>query len=353
MTTHTRGHPRTSEAQGPATDPGLAAQLADWVSAGIITREQADRIAAHERSRGVRQPAPLAVHGSLLAEALGYVGGVIILVAAVLLATEFWDDLGTAGRLAVVGAAAATMFVAGIALPERAGDPGRRLRAVLWAGATGAFAGFAGLFTSDVLDLSENDVALTTAAVTAAAALTLWWLRPTILQHLVVVLALAATASATVARISDADYLPGAGAWAVGVAWFLLASGGRLRPRRFALGVGATIAVLGALMTLPTDVGIVLTLATAAAVVAVAVVMTDLVLLAVGAVGLLFALPITVQTWFGGTFAAPIALLGAGLVLVVAALWIAQRKHRPGHADATPGVAPPGASMRGEGSDDG
>jgi hypothetical protein len=344
MTTHARGHTRTSAAQGPAADPVPAVELADWVSAGIITQEQADRIAAHERSRGTRQPTPLAAPPSLLAEALGYVGGVIILVAAVLLATEFWDELGTAGRLIVVGAAAATMLVAGIAVPQRAGEQGQRLRAVLWAGATGAFAGFVGMLTSDVFDMSENDVALTTTALTAAAALTLWWRRPTLLQHLVVVVALAATASATVARISEADYLPGAGAWAVGVGWFLLASDGRLRPRRFALAIGATIAVIGAQMTLPTDGGIVLALATAAAVVTVAVVMTDLVLLAVGAVGLLLALPVTVQTWFGGAFAAPIALLGAGLVLVGAALWIARRKHRPGHADATPGVAPHGAS---------
>lgn len=344
MIVHTRRHPGTSAARRPGPDPVPTAQLTDWVSADIITQEQADRIAAHERSRGARQPTSPAAPGSLLAEALGYVGGVIILVAAVLLATEFWDDLGTAGRLAVVGAAAAAMFVAGIAVPQRAGEQGSRLRAVLWAGATGAFAGFVGLFASDVLDMAENDVALTVTAVTAAAALTLWWRRPTILQHLLAAVALAATAAAAVARISDADYLPGAGAWVVGVVWFLLAFDGRLRPRRFALATGAAIAVVGALMTLPTDGGIVLMLVTAGAVVALAVALTDLVLLAVGAVGLLLALPITVETWFGGTFAAPLTLLGAGLLLVVAALWIARRKHRPGQRDTASGITPHRAS---------
>lgn len=322
-------------------------QLAEWVSADIITQEQADRIASHERARGT-PPRPRS--GSLLAEALGYVGGVVTLVAAVLLATEFWDELGTTGRLTVVGAAAATTLVAGVAVPQRAGEQGRRLRAVLWTGATGAFAGWTGLFTSDVLEMAEDDVALTTAAVTAAAALTLWWLRPTLLQHLVAVVALAATVAAAVARLSEADHLPGFGVWALGVVWFVLASGGRLRPRRFALVTGAAVGVVGVLATLPTDSGIVLTLATTGVVVALAVVMRDLALLAVGAVGLLLALPIIVQTWFSGTFAAPLALLAAGLVLVVAALWIARRKHAPERADATSGVVSAGSIDRGRGS---
>jgi hypothetical protein len=308
---------------------------------GVITQEQADRITAHELSQAARQTTP-AANTSLLVEALGYVGGVIILVGAVLLATEFWDELGVPGRLAVVGGAAAVMVVAGLAVPQRAGEQGRRLRAVLWAAATGAFAGFMGLLSSDVLDLFGDDSALLTSAATAAVAVLLWWLRPTNLQHLVAAVALAATVATALAKISDAEYLPGTGIWAVGLVWFLLALGGVLRPRRFALTLGSAVAIVGALllMVMSDDAGIALTLASAAAVVAMAVVMTDLTLLAVGAVGLLFALPTAVSTWFGGTFAAPIALLGAGVLLVAAALWIARRRHRPDDDGATPGTAP-------------
>lgn len=326
MKTHIEEQGRVPRARRRSPHPVSAAQLTDWVESGIITREQADRIAAREGSGATRRPASPTEPGSLLAEALGYVGGVIIVVAAVLLATEFWAELGTSGRLAVVGGAAVLMLLAGMAAPQRAGDQGRRLRAVLWAGSTAAFAGFAALLSSDVLEMSGDDVALTTTSVTAAVALTLWWRRPTHLQQLVALVALSATASATVAKVSDADHLPGAGAWAVGLVWFVLATSGRLRPRDLARGLGAAMAVVGALMTLPSDGGIVLALTTAAAIVAIAVQATDLALLAVGAVGLFFALPIAVQTWFGGTFAAPIALLGAGLVLVAAALWIARRK---------------------------
>jgi MFS family permease len=333
---------RTSASDAPTADPVPTDRLADWVSADIITQEQADRIAAHELSQAARRQTAPAANTSLLVEALGYVGGVIILVGAVLLATEFWDELGVPGRLAVVGGAAAVMVVAGLAVPQRAGEQGRRLRAVLWAAATGAFAGFMGLLSSDVLGLFGDDSGLLTSAATAAVAVLLWWLRPTNLQHLVAAVALAATVATALAKISDAEYLPGTGIWAVGLVWFLLALGGVLRPRRFALTLGSAVAIVGALllMVMSDDAGIALTLASAAAVVAMAVVMTDLTLLAVGAVGLLFALPTAVSTWFGGTFAAPIALLGAGVLLVVAALWIARRRHRPDDDAEAPATAP-------------
>ncbi|MBL0885941.1 DUF2157 domain-containing protein [Myceligenerans indicum] len=328
---------RTSAGHSPAPGPVSAAQLAEWVGAGIITQEQADRVAAHERSRAAGTPAatPTATR-SLLVEALGYVGGVVILVAAVLLATEFWEELGDAGRVAVLGGAAVILFVAGIAVPRQAGSQGSRLRAVLWAGATGAFAGLMGLLSSDVLGMDGDDGFLTAAAATAAVAAVLWWLRPTALQHLVTLVALATATAATVGKFSDPDSPTGIGVWALGLVWFLLAYFGVLRPRRFALGLGALLAVVGALLFALSsdDAGLVMPLATAAAIAAMAVVTTDLVLLGVGAVGLLVALPWAVSAWFGGTFAAPVALLGAGVILVVAALWIARRRHRPDDAAA-------------------
>lgn len=334
MITRMRNPARRSAGHPPAADPVPEARLADWVSAGIITQEQADRVAAHERARAAQADATPEARRSLLVEALGYVGGVIILVAAVLLATEFWEEFGVAGRMAVLGGAALLLLVAGIAVPRRAGDQGVRLRAVLWAGATGAFAGFMGLLTSEVLEIHGDEGFLMVSAATAAVAVAFWWLRPTALQHLVALVALATTLAATIQQIGDAEYPTGIGVWALGLVWFLLAFFRILRPRRFALGLGASLAIVGALLlSFSTEnSGLVVTLATAAAIAAMAVVMTDLVLLGIGAVGLLIALPWSVSTWFGGTFAALIALLGAGVILVVAALWIARRRDRPDEA---------------------
>ncbi|MBO0610315.1 DUF2157 domain-containing protein [Myceligenerans salitolerans] len=325
-----RDSARTS-AGPPATEPVPASRLADWVGAGIITQEQADRIAAHEHARTERAGRTPAATRSLLVEALGYVGGVIILAAAVLLATELWDDLGVAGRVGVLGGAAAVLLLAGVAVPRQAGDQGSRLRAVLWAGATGAFAGFMGLLTSEVLGIHGDEGVLTASGTTAVVAVALWWLRPTVLQHFVALVALATAVGATVAWFGDGGYPTGSGVWALGVVWFLLAYFGVLRPRRFALGLGASSAVFGALLLSFTtdDAGLVVALATAVAIAVMAVVTTDLVLLGIGAAGLLITLPWSFSAWFGGTFAALVALLAAGVVLVAAALWIARRRNGP------------------------
>ena len=60
------------------TPDDLATRLHGWVGLGLISRAQADRILAVERGE---HPAPPRRPASILAEALGYVGGVLILVA--------------------------------------------------------------------------------------------------------------------------------------------------------------------------------------------------------------------------------------------------------------------------------
>ena len=78
-------------AAAPADLPGL---LQGWVGLGLITRAQADRILAAERGEPV---APARRPASVLAEALGYVGGVLILVATAVLVGRFWAELGVTG----------------------------------------------------------------------------------------------------------------------------------------------------------------------------------------------------------------------------------------------------------------
>ena len=91
---------RTSAVAEP---PDLDALVRRWVAAGIITPEQAQRIATDQRvqpspRRRTRDAMPLVI------EALAYLGGVVILVAAGLLTGLYWSELGTGGRLARYGA---------------------------------------------------------------------------------------------------------------------------------------------------------------------------------------------------------------------------------------------------------
>jgi hypothetical protein len=70
-------------------------QLLDrWVERGLIRREQVDHIRVEEGWEPA-QPTSVAVaaagpHGSLIVEALGYLGGVLIVVAASLIANWYW-----------------------------------------------------------------------------------------------------------------------------------------------------------------------------------------------------------------------------------------------------------------------
>jgi len=93
----------------------LPALLEDWVSQQIITADQAARIMARGPAAGTRvveAPAPPR-QASLAVEALGYLGGVIILVSTVLITAQYWGDLETAARLALVGVAALGLLGAG------------------------------------------------------------------------------------------------------------------------------------------------------------------------------------------------------------------------------------------------
>ena len=85
-----------------------------WVGLGLISRAQADRILAVERGEPVAPPRRPA---SMLAEALGYVGGVLILVATAVLVGRFWADLGVTGRLVVTFGAVVLLIGVGAVVP--------------------------------------------------------------------------------------------------------------------------------------------------------------------------------------------------------------------------------------------
>jgi hypothetical protein len=78
--------------------------------------------------------------------------------------------------------------------------------------------------------------------------------------------------------------------------------------------------------TAGSDAGIVLTLATVMIVVSAAVATRDLLVLAVGTVGLLANLPVAATRWFPKILAAPVALLVVGAVLVIVAVRTALRR---------------------------
>lgn len=313
---------RTSAVAEP---PDLDALVRRWVAAGIITPEQAQRIAMDQGvqpspRRRTRDAMPLVI------EALAYLGGVVILVAAGLLTGLYWSELGTGGRLALSGAAALALLVAGMAVPERLGGPAVRLSAVLWLLSTGATALFLALLGDETFGWKSEDVTLFAAAGTAAYAGALWWRHRTIAQQLGLFVALAVTAGALADHLGDATALPGIGVWILGLVWFILGWTNLLGPRQLVWTSAALAMLIGAVFTMETDFGIAFALTTLTLLTVGAVMLRELQLLAVAALGALLVLPRAVNAWFPGELAAPIALLVVGGVLVVAALFTARRR---------------------------
>lgn len=308
-----------------AADMSLAGLIESCVEDGIITADQgaAVLVRASERTVGVSRPA---AHDPRVAtEALGYLGGVVVAVSTILIANLYWGELPTSARVAVLGGAAVSMLVGGLAVPQRLGGPGVRLRSVLWLAATAACAGFFALVGDEALDLAGSDTAVLTAVATTAVAATLWWRHPHLTQQ-VATFSAAMTAAATVTADQTAsDSAPGFAAWVVAAGWFAAGWSGRLSSARAASCLAGAAAVVATLMTVPSIPGLGLAVATLVAMVALAVVRADLALLAVSAAGTVLVLPAVVNEWFDGAAAAPYALLVVGLVLVALSLWTARR----------------------------
>ena len=300
----------------------LSAQVDRWVGLEIITPDQAGRIVAAETAG---HPVGREHRSAPVVEGLGYVGGAIVVASGALISARYWDDVGTAWHLLLLGGLTVGLVLGGAAAPVTSGL-GRRLRAVLHVGATGSAAGFLAVLAADPLDLADRDALVLVSCGTAALAVALWRAGRSPAQQLVMMLSLGLAAAALVARADIADSLPGAGVWAVGVIWALLGWRDRLAPSWFACSFGAATAIVGAMTTSSADAGTVLTLVTVLGVVAAGRRLRHLGLLGVGTLGLLVNLPRAITLWFPDSSAVPYVLLGVGCVMVAVAVGVARRR---------------------------
>lgn len=296
----------------------LNTQVRNWVSSGIISPDQGEKILA-------QQPQPPA-RGSLVAEALSYVGGVLVLVAALIIASIYWPSMSLGARSALTGGAAALVLAAGVVLPATMGPARRRLRAVLWAMAvvlTGVWIGV----TLDGLHWEDETGILIAASSAAVVGFFLWGYQKTVLQQAALGVALAIAAGAAAAHLPRGDEVTvGLTVFGLGLTWLALAWGDLVAPQRCAYILGGAAVIFGGQLTTRQDWGFVLAAVSVAALVAAAVLIRDLWLLAVGAVGVLITVPAIIDRYFSNELAAPLALLGAGASLIALGVFIARRR---------------------------
>jgi hypothetical protein len=312
---------------------GLAELLDRWEREGLLTSEQArllrEDVAAHPEV--VEAPAgPRSGSESLLTEALSYLGGVLVLTAGGLLTARLWEDLSYGSRLLLASATTALLLGTGLLVPGRLGAAGQRVRRVLWLLSTAAFAGLLALAGHDGLDLRGSALAVVVTGGTAGYAAGLWWRERSTVQQLALLAAcLGFVATAGIELLGDhQSVVPGLAVLVTAALWGLAAQRQLVMPRRTGVVAACAAALLGALVATSgnDDWSQLLAVGVVVAVVVLAVRWSDLLVLAVGAVGALFVLPGAVGHFFPSVVGAAVVLLIAGVSLIAAGLAIASRR---------------------------
>lgn len=313
----------------PQASRPLSDLLVDWTDAGLLSEAQAAAIRAREAGRPGRPvTTQVASAGpSLAVEALGYLGGVVMLVGATLLVSTIWADISTAVRLLLIGGTAATLISGGFVIAvDRLGDAAGRLRSVLWAAGVASGAAFFGVLSSDVWGRHSYHSLVVIGPAAAMLAAPLWRLRTTWLQQLAVFIPLMITADGLgLERTAGDSRTGGAYVWGLAMACATASMARWFGPRTTGVAFGVLGATVGALM-MDDDLGIALGLTTAAVTIALALRARSLPWLGVATIALLATAPRAANQWFPGRLSASVTFIVTGAILVGCAVWVMRRR---------------------------
>jgi hypothetical protein len=226
--------------------------------------------------------------------------------------------------------ACAALGAAGAALRTPGSPPARRLRSVLWLLSTASLAAFMGILGNQVWQLSPAGTTMVAAAAAGVYGAAQWLRTRAVLQHLAVFASAAVLVGTAVAQLGLGNWALGLGIWTLSALWGGAVSRGYLLPRGagfFAAGFGLLVGIQFA-MDVPA--GHLLALATVAGLLAGGVLLREVWLAGLGAVGVLLVVPQTAERYLPESAAAPLAVFVAGAVLVGSAVWLAKRRARSG-----------------------
>jgi hypothetical protein len=275
---------------------------------------------------------------SLLMEAVGYIGTILVLAGAFAFAQQHWRDISEGGRFAILAVAAVAFLALGAVAWSSAEPALRRLAAVTWGVSVAAFAGAAAMVNM-LLDTSGKTSFLTIATSTAAYAVILWVLHRHGVQQAFAFGALCVSVGSIVNYVvTDASgWMIAVPLWALGAAWAAAGWWRRISPWFVAFPLGLLLALITpATVEHPSGLRFGLGIVTAAAVMALAVIARLAPVLAMGAVAGLGYVIGTVAYYFGDTLGVPASLAIAGLLILVMAAaaghwgWFAHARQRPG-----------------------
>ena len=270
-----------------------------------------------------------------LAEVAGYVGGALVVAAAVIFLTEEWATLSTTGRVSTLAVIGLVLFgSAVVVLRTGGGDSGeggvrRRLASALTAGSAVAVGFGAGV----LVDAQTQDFSsvpwLVGSAVALAVAAVGYLLAHSALGQLALAVSAVSTVSAGIAvadLVSDQrSELAFAFAFAaLGVVWLVLAERHVWWERYVGLATGCALVLLGAQYPVIDStgpwVGYVMTAAAAVAGVWLYIRSRALPYLVAAVAAITLVVPEALLDWTDGSLGPVGALLATGLTLLVASL---------------------------------
>jgi Predicted membrane protein (DUF2157) len=314
--------------------------LRRWVAEGWIEAEQATRIRAEEGARtqasvpgqpghaSVPAPAEVPRRAPLVVEALGYLGGLLAIVAGFVAVNELWPGIPTGAELAFAAAGAVALGAAATMMRTDGTPALARLRSVLWLMSTACLVAFIGVLAAQVWDLSPAVTALVAAGGATPYAALLWWRTRAPLQQVATFAGAATVVGVGIASVAPSldAWGPGLGIWVLSAAWGVTAHLGYLVPRDTGYLAAAIGLLIGAQMTMQEAAGHVLAVATVLGLLAAGVVLRRVWVLALGALGVLVVVPQTAARYLPQSVAAPLAVFCVGLCLLGVALWLARAR---------------------------
>jgi hypothetical protein len=297
-----------------------AADLQRATESGVVTADQAAALLALAAARppparaGGRAPRVVPV----AAEIVGYLGAVLAMIGAATLVGQFWEDMASWSRLALIGSLAVGLWGAGAVVDESADAALWRLRGFLWLLSSAAAAFFAGLLGADVFEWDHEPVAVFVGSATALYAGSLWRLRDRPAQHLAFVAGVIAALAGASAWF-DGPGMVGLVLWAFGAVWLVLGWRRIVVPAAIALVAAPGLMLVAAGVTGGSweSLAPLFGLVTAAGLLAGGTVLKEFLITGVGVAGVFVYLPMSGAEYFGETIGVPIVLLATGVLLIV------------------------------------
>ena len=228
-----------------------------WLKADLISQSQATSIRAFEDARekladkpSIEVPSPER-RISVIAEALGYVGGMLGIVGLVLLVSRYWEDMANGGRLALSGGGVIAFVVAGALVHEESDPAFARLRWFLWLLATAAVGVSSSVLDDTLFDTEHGQRTVLMVAIgvmVVSAALWAWRERP--IQQATFLGAFSVVAGVGVAQLGGSLAVSGVAVWCLGAA-FVASGVGKATPNApLSALIGSVSVIVGAALTI-------------------------------------------------------------------------------------------------------